>query len=608
MLHVIKKQTIYAKIGSKFDQFHTQQLISNYYKKILLSTLENTFDNLSPEGGVIYIDKLVIDIGEIDIKTLEENKRSEKIEKILQETLSKFIKSGDKQLVRKKTVDLNVFEQWLFYLKKGYLPWNTLKSVDSIVESIPVVLRKNEKHINELQELILVNNIVVKRLIYQHSENFLVKIIELFIKKQLTGLPEIIEQLFILLKYLQTTTKKKHVTDKQTFKDSIWSSIIVQSAMETEISSTYLIRQFTYSGLIYYNQTLLSFPPQRTAKQLSLILPEIKKYIGDKKKERSTFPKPALPFREVFEHFFKGTEIGTTADSEIPGKIKISGDSHESDKITDKKEIIHRDEKVIKAESIFQDKKNTLSEDMPIKEVESHDPKITSTVDEESTEKVSKTVNKKVVKDKESIERTKVHDSIGRESTKSLTDELEKTEVESSDSTDSLTIDEEDIFVQHAGLVLLHPFLVNFFTRLKLLRDKEFVSKKAREKALFILYYLATGEHAHEEYMLVIPKILCEFPLEEPVKSEYKLTKKEIHESNEMLQAVLAQWAIFKKTTTSTLQQEFLQRNGKLFKKEDKLQLLVEAGSFDAVLDYLPWNLSIIKLPWRKEILWVEWR
>ena len=52
----------------------------------------------------------------------------------------------------------------------------------------------------------------------------------------------------------------------------------------------------------------------------------------------------------------------------------------------------------------------------------------------------------------------------------------------------------------------------------------------------------------------------------------------------------------------------FLQRSGKLFSKDDKLYLQVEQSAIDILLDHLPWNLSVIKLPWMPDILRVEWR
>ena len=56
------------------------------------------------------------------------------------------------------------------------------------------------------------------------------------------------------------------------------------------------------------------------------------------------------------------------------------------------------------------------------------------------------------------------------------------------------------------------------------------------------------------------------------------------------------------------LREGFLQRVGKLVNRNDRLVLFMETSAIDVLLDYLPWNLSIIKLPWLKDLLYVEWR
>jgi hypothetical protein len=51
-----------------------------------------------------------------------------------------------------------------------------------------------------------------------------------------------------------------------------------------------------------------------------------------------------------------------------------------------------------------------------------------------------------------------------------------------------------------------------------------------------------------------------------------------------------------------------LLRPGKLIRKEDGDWLLqVESRTFDVLLEHLPWGISMIKLPWMKKMLWVEW-
>jgi hypothetical protein len=169
-------------------------------------------------------------------------------------------------------------------------------------------------------------------------------------------------------------------------------------------------------------------------------------------------------------------------------------------------------------------------------------------------------------------------------------------------------IEEEGVFVELAGLVLLHPFLQQFFKRLGLINEEGFVSDKSRLKALYLLYFLGTGEKDAPEEKLVVAKLLCDYPMGIPVKRKFSLTKKEVDECTGLLYAVIGQWSILGNTSVEGLRESFLRRNGKIFHRNDNIYIQVEPRAFDVLLDRLPWNLGIIKLPWKKELIRVEWR
>ena len=172
----------------------------------------------------------------------------------------------------------------------------------------------------------------------------------------------------------------------------------------------------------------------------------------------------------------------------------------------------------------------------------------------------------------------------------------------------STVLKEDGVFISNAGIVVLHPCLNQFFKRQKLVDEGEFITIEDKKKAIFLLHFLSSGEKQAEEHQLVIPKILCDFPVEEPIEKAVDLSEAEIAEAMDLLTAAIQQWEILKETSIEGLRTSFLQRGGKLLIKKDKLVLQVETSSIDLLLDHLPWNLSIIKLPWMKEIIWVEWR
>lgn len=180
-------------------------------------------------------------------------------------------------------------------------------------------------------------------------------------------------------------------------------------------------------------------------------------------------------------------------------------------------------------------------------------------------------------------------------------------------SPDALDADEDvitrdGIFVESAGVVLLHPFLSTLFLRLKLVHENRFSNGLAQKKGIFLLHFLATGKNKSEEYELVIPKLLCSYPVDMPIGKTIRLSKKEIEEAHNLLVAAIAQWDVLKETSPAGLREGFLQRKGKLLRENEKLYLQVETSAIDVLIDRLPWNLSLVKLPWMKEMLRVEWR
>ena len=163
----------------------------------------------------------------------------------------------------------------------------------------------------------------------------------------------------------------------------------------------------------------------------------------------------------------------------------------------------------------------------------------------------------------------------------------------------------EGIYIDNAGLVLLHPFLPQFFGALGVASENKLLKP---DRALCLLNYLATGQTVAPEYELILPKILCKVPLEVPVESNVELTTAELEESLALLEAVIRHWEALRNTSPDGLRGTFLLRSGKVSLRGDGDWLLqVESKGYDILLDQLPWGISMIKLPWMEKIMWVEW-
>lgn len=160
--------------------------------------------------------------------------------------------------------------------------------------------------------------------------------------------------------------------------------------------------------------------------------------------------------------------------------------------------------------------------------------------------------------------------------------------------------------IRNAGLILLHPFLKQFFNSCGFL-DKENKIIKPNE-AVHLLHYVATKKEQQFENNLIFEKFLCNLPIQSSIERNIVLSDELKEKSEELLRAVLQNWSILKNSSNDLLRNEYLQREGKLDLTKDNPTLTIERKTQDILLDTkLPWNLSLCKLPWMKELIFTNW-
>jgi len=171
-----------------------------------------------------------------------------------------------------------------------------------------------------------------------------------------------------------------------------------------------------------------------------------------------------------------------------------------------------------------------------------------------------------------------------------------------------ISFEEQDgMYVQNAGLILLQPFLQYFFKELDLLREDNFKDETSQQIAIHLLHYLATEKEQPFEYDLLFEKYLCGMVSNEPIERFIQLTEKMKEEAGHLLRAVIHHWKILKNTSPGGLREGFLQRNGKLI-IDSQHKLIIENNAIDILLEKLPWSYSIITFPWMEQVLYVDWR
>jgi len=173
--------------------------------------------------------------------------------------------------------------------------------------------------------------------------------------------------------------------------------------------------------------------------------------------------------------------------------------------------------------------------------------------------------------------------------------------------TGQITEDENIFYIRNAGLVLLWPYLNNFFKATGILKEGKWASSESKQLAVHALQYMVNFNNQCEEHECLLPKILCGFHYNDFINIRLKLNKKISIECKELLTAVIKNWSVLKNTSVEGFRNSFLSREGKLQRTESGWKLTVQRKSFDVLLENLPWSISIIKFSWMEKPLYVEW-
>jgi hypothetical protein len=165
-----------------------------------------------------------------------------------------------------------------------------------------------------------------------------------------------------------------------------------------------------------------------------------------------------------------------------------------------------------------------------------------------------------------------------------------------------------EIFVQNAGMVIVWPFLYQYFQRLDLMTiERQFKDEESMEKAAHMLQYMVTAQKTAPEEQLFLNKLMVGLPLDFPIHMEFEVTDEHKEITDSMLRSVADQWSMMKGAPPEQMRSTFLVRDGIIKKDGDNWLLQVEKKGFDMVLKRLPWGLVQIRVPWLEYMINVEW-
>ncbi|MFZ6658106.1 contractile injection system tape measure protein [Undibacterium sp. TJN19] len=169
-------------------------------------------------------------------------------------------------------------------------------------------------------------------------------------------------------------------------------------------------------------------------------------------------------------------------------------------------------------------------------------------------------------------------------------------------------IDVNNIYINNGGLILVTPYLQRLFGLLDLTKDGRFQDEACAQRAVHLLQFIVTGELETPEYQLVLNKLLCGIKGGTPICRGIEISDTERDTIEQLLAGIVTNWGALGNTSNQGLRETFLQRQAHLYWQDDAWQMKVLPGTFDMLLDRLPWSFALTRFPWMQEPIHTSWR
>lgn len=593
--NIIQKQYLHIDFnGMEAEAFALQQMLSDICTHRLTPAIERVLDRYSPPDDHLSIENIRLDVGVLSAAELERELPG-LVALAIERELYRIVppgKSSSRHIAagfRRTTANRSITEAFIYYLKTGTLPWSfstqnesaavTLNSATSPDSPVPfitdeinlekMILSTWEKAANSGQEPLddrdgivreLAGETARKRLVRQFSPAFLTVLLSLLSPEA----NKAVEKALSAIRHLHIRPD-----EHANFERLVWETVFSFVAAVRTFSAWDIVTGTHFLGALDRRQSNAALKVLHRYLTGAVIPEEQDDYSGS----TGSGYVEADADADTGLHRLKSDRPETKGISKETPELNVSSKN--------------RDEHAV----------NGIPEQPKISASEAGQRQASETSISKSRAGTAKAAPDTRGKSRpgKSVSRP------GRPLTKnSLVSHRRTTGVAPGTHPEAA----EGLYIGNAGLVILHPFLLQFFTGLGIAAGDELVKP---ERALCLLHYLVTGRDVAPEYDLVLPKIMCNVPLTEAVESQVTLTAAEKAEAEALLQTVIRYWDALRNTSPDGLRSAFLLRQGKIALKDAGWLLHVEPKGFDILLSSLPWGLSMVKLPWMNKFLHVEW-
>ena len=536
MNHLIVRQIFDVRLRSEQPAYGVQQSLSHFFRESVAPALEQLFDRIAPDGKVLRLDRLEIDLGALNLQQLTGEETLRRIIRAIEEQLRSFSEgsAGGTALMDAK---LSRFEQWLYFLTHGSLPWHASVS-EAAAQLQPVIetLALDAPAVERLRSLLRRSGAALDRLVLQHDAAALRTILTLSGGRSMEIIPVFIKELLEVHKLTGDfgIAGRPSALPPRKLVAWFWKwAFHVVAAEREHRTGEELVRQF-----------LLTVPDTESLARL--------KQATEGKTQRRRFP--------VLASILKTD--GFTDKSPVLGQKQASKTKNTQEK-----------------------------------------PAENAAPDPARKQRPPARPGSETTHPGQPAGDQKPAGSQSPETPRSPGDIKPPFDTVPAAQTGAV----QEWHLDNAGLVMLNNYLTAFFKNLGLTDGAWFKSPEHSNKAALLLHFLATGKDRAAEFELVLPKLLCGIPLEMPLDCEITLADDEKEEANDLLQAVIDHWTALGNASPDAVREAFLTRPGRLSLKNNGWRLHVERRTIDILFDRAPFSIGVVKLPWMKEILWVEW-
>ncbi len=636
--HTIRLQYLHVEVnGTESDALALQNRLSKLSQDWLMPALERIFDHCVPADENWFIARLEIDAGTLNIDSLEQDLAdivAKAVEKTIQEqiTISVDKPVAETRNVQRKTSHQSIDEAFVYFLQTGRLPWAfhlpKNKSLESVLLNSWNQSGRNYLYAEDMVRNVLAAAIPRKRLLRQFSADFLQTLLNQLDSESSKAIKTVLpilhsadapaadvkqftqqlwETAFAFIATGKAITVSQLVTKSwQTLPIPLASPAKLAKLLErywpgsTTNSNVALVRFSLINQKLIQavlqtinNSDLTDF----TRKQFEYYLRQTISTVSPTNKTLTEY----TLIKETWQNLpatLQQAELASLLERHWPGSTPASGLR------TPKLSLAN--EKL--TQTVLQVLNNSSLPDLIKKQFEHYLWQIISTVKPTNTALTEHSLVSQAWQSlPTTLQQTALKNILERHWL-NVTQSVKQYEIAANEAESTLraSVDaKEGIYIENAGLILLHPFLPQFFKALGLATEDHLLQP---ERASCLLHFMVTGQTIAPEYELILSKILCNMPLEMPVESDITLTDAEKIEAEALLEAVIRHWNALRNTSIDGLRGTFLLRLGKLSLRDNGDWLLqVESKTVDILLNQLPWGISMIQLPWMQRMLWVEW-